>query len=362
MGLIARTKTMLRRLIFRTVLLVIGPAVIGVGGFYYYMASGRYVTTENAYVKTDLIVISAEVSGRITEVSVANNQRVKAGDILFRIDPVRFEIERDRREAELRAAYQHVASLEARYRTKQSELAAAQLDMVYETNDLERMRKLQAGGTVSEVRLLDDERQLQQAELRIEVLREELTEVLANLGGNPDLPAERHPRVLRALAELREAEADLAAATVRAPDAAITANLSLQLGEYVEDGDPVLSLVSTGGFWIEANLKETQLTHLNVGQEAQFEVDAYPDVVWKAEVASLAPATGSEYSLLPPQNASGNWVKVVQRVPVRLRIVPQDDVPALRAGMSAQVSIDTKFERPLPDIAGAARALVASEK
>ena len=362
MSFLGRTRHLIGRLIFRTTLLVIGPAVIGVGGFYYYMASGRYVTTENAYIKTDLIVISAEVSGRVTDVAIANNQRIEAGAVLFRIDPERFEIERDRRQAELRAAYQHVSSLEARYRTKQSELAAAQLDMVYVANDLKRMRRLQAGGTISETRLLDEERELQQAELKIEVLREELTEVLASLGGSPDLPPDRHPDVMRAKAELRDAEADLKAATVRAPNPAITANLTLQEGEYVEDGNPVLSLVSTGGFWVEANLKETQLTHLQIGQEAEFQVDAYPDVVWTAEVASLAPATGSEYALLPPQNASGNWVKVVQRVPVRLRIVPQEGVPELRAGMSAEVSIDTQYERPLPEIASAARAWVLSDR
>ena len=361
MSWITRLRKALQRLIFRTVLLVIGPAVIAVGGFYFYMSTGRFVSTENAYIKTDLIIISAEVAGRITAVPIANNQRVAAGDVLFRIDPERFEIERDRRQAELRAAYQHVASLEARYRTKQSELTAAQLDMIYVANDLKRMRQLLAGGTISETRLLDDERELQQAELKIEVLHEQLAEVLASLGGDPDLPPDRHPDVLRAKAELREAEADLKAATVRAPKDAIAANLTLQLGEYVEDGDPVLSLVSTAGFWVEANLKETQLTHLQVGQEAQFEVDAYPDVVWRAEVASLAPATGAEYALLPPQNASGNWVKVVQRVPVKLRILPQEAAPELRAGMSVRVSIDTKHERPLPEIATAARAWVLSD-
>jgi len=179
---------------------------------------------------------------------------------------------------------------------------------------------------------------------------------------DPDLPAERHPDVLHALAELREAEADLKAATVRAPRDAITANVRLQSGEHVGEGDPILSLVSTGGFWIEANLKETELTHLREGQAATFEIDAYPGFTWMAAVESVAPATGSEYGRLPPRNDSGNWVKVVQRVPVRLMIFPEPEAPALRAGMSARVVIDTRFERPVPEFVNVARAWVLPDR
>jgi membrane fusion protein (multidrug efflux system) len=160
------------------------------------------------------------------------------------------------------------------------------------------------------------------------------------------------------LAELRQAEIDLASTTVSAPSDAIAANVKLQPGEYVEEGDAVMSLVSTGGFWIEANVKETDLTHLAVGHEAELVVDAYPGVTWKGRVASLAPATGAEYALLPPQNASGNWVKVVQRVPVRVEIVAEEGAPELRAGMSVAVSIDTGFERPLPGLVATARAWI----
>jgi len=351
-----------RRLMLRGTVLVAGPAVIAVGGFYFYMTSGRYETTENAYVKADLIVVSSQVSGQVTEVLIRDNQRVSAGDVLFRIDPERFEIEQARRHAELGSAYQQVESLKARYRTKLAELAAAERDADFLRTDLERNERLREGGTIAETRVLEARRLLTQAESKVGVAREEIAEVLASLGGDPDLPADRHPDVLRALAELREAEADLAAAVVRAPRDAITANLRLQAGEYVSDGDPVLSLVSTGGFWIEANLKETQLTHLREGQEAAFEIDAYPGIAWRARVASLAPATGAEYALLPPQNASGNWVKVVQRVPVRLEILRQAEAPELRAGMSASISIDTGFERPLPAIIDTARAWVLPDR
>lgn len=362
MGIARRALRRFRRLLLRSVLLVVGPAAIAIGGFWFYMSSGRYVTTENAYVKADLIIVSAQVSGRVSEVAIADNQPVSAGQVLFRIEPERFEIERDRRLAELGSAHQRVASLKAQHRAKEAELVAAIRDVEFLRDDLERSEKLRERGTISKTQLHEAVRDVIRAESRTEVLREQITEVLAELGGDPNLPADRHPDVLRALAELREAEADLESATVRAPHDAITANLRLQTGEYVSDGDPVLSLVSTGGFWVEANLKETQLTHLQVGQEAAFEVDAYPGVSWTARVASLAPATGSEYALLPPQNASGNWVKVVQRVPVRLEILPQAEAPELRAGMSAAVSIDTKFERPLPEIIDTARAWVLPDR
>lgn len=360
MGFVRWAAVWIRRAILRTVILLIVPAAIAIAGFSFYMSSGRYVTTENAYVKADLIIISTQVSGRVTEVPIADNQMVTAGQVLFRVDPERFEIERARRRAELGSAYQRVESLKARHRAKQAEMAAAVRDADFLRTDLERTERLRSGGTIAEIRVLVARRLLVQAESKIEVAREEITEVLANLGGDPDLPADSHPDVLRALAELREAEADLEAATVRAPRDAITANLRLQGGEYVSDGDPVLSLVSTAGFWVEANLKETDLTHLREGQKAELEIDAYPGVLWDASVTSLAPATGSEYALLPPQNASGNWVKVVQRVPVRLEIVPQAGAPALRAGMSAGVSIDTEFERALPEIIVTARAWVLS--
>ena len=342
----------------RMALLMLGPlAIAGLGG-YFYMKSGRYVTTENAYVKADLVVISAEVSGQVTEVAVADNQRVAAGDLLFRLDARRFAVARDRLAAELDAARQRVQALKARYGTKLAELAAAERDMEFMTDELRRSESLRARGTISESTVLEDRRLSAQAENRIRIAREQITEVLAELAGDPLLPVDSHPDVQRATADLVRAELDLEATAVRAPTDAIAANVRLQPGEYVEDGDAVLSLVSVAGFWVEANLKETDLTHLREGQAAVLTVDAYPEVEWRAHVASLSPATGAEYALLPPQNASGNWVKVVQRVPVRLEIAPGDDTPPLRAGMSVSVSIDTEFQRPMPEFVTTARAWI----
>ncbi|MBY8976639.1 HlyD family secretion protein [Rhodobacteraceae bacterium NNCM2] len=354
---------MARRLIrwlMRAGLLIGGPAAILIGGLYFYMTSGRYVSTENAYVKADLIIVAPEISGRVVEVAVANNQAVAAGDVLFRLDPRRFEVEVTRRAAELRMARQKVTSLKARYRTKLAELAAATADLKFQRDELTRSEKLRLSGTISEFRLVEMRRETSHAETQIDVIREEIAEALSELGGDPGMPPDNHPDVLSARALLSEAELDLHAATIRAPAAAITANVNLQVGEYVEEGDPVLSLVGSEAVWVEANLKETDLTHLSVGQPAVLTVDAYPAVEWRAVVSSLSPATGAEYALLPPQNASGNWVKVVQRVPVRLEVEPMAGAPALRAGMSVAVSIDTGYERPLPDVVNKARAWISA--
>ena len=346
------------RWVLRGGLLIGGPVLIAIAGLYFYVTSGRYITTENAYVKADLIIVTAEVSGRVTDVSVQDNQLVSPGDVLFRLDAERFEVERARRAAELGTARQRVAALKARHRTKLAELAAAESDAEFLRDELKRSERLRKGGTISEFRVLEVRRETARAETQIEVIRQEIAEGLSELGGDPEMEADKHPAVLRAKADLAQAELDLQAATVRAPQAAITANLRLQVGEYVEEGDPILSLVGQDDVWVEANLKETDLTHLIVGQIATLEVDAYPDVIWQGQVASMSPATGAEYALLPPQNASGNWVKVVQRVPVRLQIVPQEGTPPLRAGMSVAVSIDTGRERPLPDVLNKARAWI----
>lgn len=342
-------------------LLAVGPVAAAVVGLYIYVSSGRYVTTENAYVKAQLITVTAEISGLVTEVMVTDNQRVSRGDVLFRIDPGRFAVERDRLAAELAAARSRFAALRAQYRTKLAELAAAERDLDFLTDELERSERLISNGTIAQTRLLAVRRQVAKGETAIQVIREEIAEALVALGGDADLPADGHPDVLRAQAALNRAELDLASTTVRAPADAVTANVHLQPGEFVTAAAPILSLVSTEGYWVEANLKETDLTHLTEGQAASLTIDAYPDVEWQARVASLSPATGAEYALLPPQNASGNWVKVVQRVPVRLAIEVPDGAPPLRAGMSVSVSIDTKWERPLPEVLSKARAWILTE-
>jgi membrane fusion protein (multidrug efflux system) len=342
----------------RGLLLVLGPAAVAIAGGYLYMTSGRYVTTENAYVKAQKITITPSVSGHVVDVSVGEHQVVEAGALLFRINPSRYEIAVASAQAELRGAQQRVEALRAQYRSRLAEMAEADDEIAFFQSEFGRVERLKSAGHVSGAAMETANRDLSMARSRRVAIDEQIAEILAQLSGDPDLPGAQHPQVMEAAAALERAQLDLIDTEVRAPTRAVVSNISLQVGEYVEEEEPVFSLVAADGFWVEANLKETDLTHLEPGQEAAFTVDAYPDHQWTATVESLAPATGAEFALLPPQNASGNWVKVVQRVPVRLTIHGAPDAPALRAGMSVSVRIDTKYDRPLPQIVNAARAWV----
>ncbi len=182
--------------------------------------------------------------------------------------------------------------------------------------------------------------------------------MLANLGGKRDLAAEDHPRFRLVDAERAKVALDLERATVWAAASGRIANLDLQAGEYVKEGAPVFSLIADVAPWIEANLKETQLTHVREGQSVTISVDAYPDERWQGTVSGVSAGTGAVFSLLPAQNATGNWVKVVQRIPVRIAIFPRPEAPQLRAGMSATVEIDSGHERALPGVVNSALALV----
>ncbi|MDP6885016.1 MAG: HlyD family secretion protein, partial [Rhodospirillales bacterium] len=332
------------RILFRLTLFVVGPVVGVFAAGYFYVTGGRLVTTDNAYVKADLIAVTTDVSGRVAEVAVAQNDAIEAGRILFRLDDEPFRIALQRAEAELSAARQQVKALRAQYRQKGAELKITNDDVEYYAAAYERSRKLKDKGIVSQAKFDEARLKLRTARQRVAALGQEIAGVVANLGGNAKLPAARHPAVRAAAAARDQAALDLKHTTVRSPTAAIVTKMRLQAGEYVEAGTPVFSLVATKTVWIEANLKETDLTHLRIGQPASVRVDTYPDRAWSAVVASISPATGAEFALLPAQNSSGNWVKVVQRLPVRLELRTGPNDPPLRAGMSAAVEIDTGHE------------------
>jgi membrane fusion protein, multidrug efflux system len=188
------------------------------------------------------------------------------------------------------------------------------------------------------------------AQSRLKSIHESTNRVLAGLLGDPQLPAERHPRYLEAKAARDAAAVDLARTQVKAPTAGVVSNMKLQVGEHVEKGAAVFSLIRAGPVWVEANFKETQLTHMHPGQIAQVVADAYPDIEWEAQVTTIAPATGAEFAILPPQNATGNWVKVVQRIPVLLEVKQAARREQLRAGMTVTVTVDTGHERGLPRV------------
>lgn len=341
----------LRRLV-RLALLLGVPLAALAAGLHYYAEGGGRAETDNAYVKAHLIAVSAEVAGRVIEVAVSDNQEVPAGQPLFRIDPAPFEVAVARADAQLANVRTEVETLRAEHRVALAEAAEAEERIRFLGVQLERQRRLRERGMVREEAYDEARYNLDAARARLASVRERVARVLAGLGGDPKLPTARHPRVLEAQAERDAAALDLARTRVHAPVAGTVSNLRLQPGEHVARGTPVFSLVQSGPRWIEANFKETQLTDMRVGQPARVVADAYPGVTWQARVSAIAPATGAEFALLPPQNATGNWVKVVQRVPVHLAIEQPDPAPELRAGMTVSVSVQTGEKRGMPDLLG----------
>ena len=348
MSMTARVARRIGRFALRTVLLVVVPLVAVAIGIYVYAESGRYVTTENAYIKSNVVAISADVSGRVEWVGVDDNTLVREGQILFRLDQQPFKIALERSEAELELVRTQVEHLRADYHEAVARVAAEEEKVRFLTRQLARQKTLKERKLASEQAYDVAAHDLSLARRQVRVLRQRVQGVLQSLGGNPDIRAEEHPRYLRARTERDQATIALADTSVEAPVDGVVSNMKLQAGEYVEEGHAVFSIIENGKVWVEANLKETQLTHVLEGQSASITVDAYPGLEWPATVDAIAPATGAEFSVLPPQNATGNWVKVVQRIPVLLDVEQPPKGHPLRAGMTVTVAIDTERERAMP--------------
>jgi len=333
----------------RGVLMVLVPALIAAAVLYAYLHSGRYVSTDNAYIQAEIVNIAAEVSGAITAVHVRENQRVAAGDKLFRLDERLFKIAAARAAAQMAQAETDINADRLAYRQ-----ALAELDLHRATAEFAQMQYVrQQGlreGNLGSVEDLDEAKYtLDAANRQIEVAREKAATLLARLNGDADAPVTAHPRHQAAQAQYDQALLDLAHAEVTAPFGGVVTNKP-ELGEFVERGVPVMSIVADEDMWVEANFKETQYAHVRVGQEVEVKVDSYPGFVWHGRVDSISEATGAEFALLPPQNATGNWVKIVQRIPLRVAIDPAADQPPLRVGMSSTVSVNTGYVRSWHDL------------
>ncbi|NGY04942.1 HlyD family secretion protein [Solimonas terrae] len=328
----------------RRILFVAGFAVAIAAVLYVYIFGGRYVSTDNAYVKANMVNVSADVDGKVAEIDVSENQHVKAGDVLFRIDPAPYQVAVQQAEAALLQASAQVESLKATYAQKQAALWSAQADLTFRETDYRRAKALQAVGASSKSTLDAARNALDVARSDINAARHEVGEVRAQLGGDPEIATKDHPTYKAALATLDKARLDLARTAVHTPIDGVASKVP-DVGGYVLPGLPVMSVVDAESPWVEANLKESQLERVRPGQKVEIDVDAYSHTRWQGVVDSIGQATGAEFSLLPPQNASGNWVKVVQRVPVRIRIDHQNGEPPLRSGMSADISIDTGAAR-----------------
>lgn len=339
-------------LLLRAVLYVVIPAVVLGAGGYFYAKGGRYISTENAYVKADIVHISTNIDGLITEVFGFENQRIGKGDPLFAIDPRPFEKALAGAEADLAAARQKIEALRARYRRGEVTITADQERVRYLKKEYERQEELLQKGYGAQSRFDETQHDLTMAQRQLAGAREDKQMILAELAGEPQIAAEQHPVYLHAEARREMAALNLSYTYITAPASGIVTNVTLEPGEYVEKGQALLAIVVTENLWVEANLKEVDLEHIQVGQQATVILDSLPDVEWRATVDSISPATGAEFSVLPPQNASGNWVKVVQRVPVRLILAARPGAEALRAGLTATVRIDTNYERDVAVLIG----------
>lgn len=345
----------------RRLLLLGGPLVVAVAVGWLWLTGGRYVSTDNAYVKADKLNLAADVAGFVAEVKVKEGDRVAAGQPLFRIDDTLYRIAVNGAEAGLDVARNQIATLKAQYRSNEASVAQVRADLAYFRSSNERQQDLAGRGFATQTAFDQARRDLEGAQARLAVAERQAAATLAQLGGNIDAPVEDHPSVRAAQAQVDKARRDLAHTVVAAPSAGIVTNVaSLQVGQYLTPAQAAFSLVAIDHVWIEANPKESDLTHLKPGDRATVTVDSYPGRPLSASVASISPATGAEFSVLPAQNTSGNWVKVVQRVPIRLDFDTLADAPVLRAGMSANVSIDTGHVRSLAELVDDLKHLVGA--
>jgi membrane fusion protein (multidrug efflux system) len=335
------------------------PALVLVGALMFWLQGGRYATTENAFVKADIAQIASEVAGRIVEVRARDHAMVAAGDVLVRLDPEPYRLALAKAEAEVDSARAAVEALKVSLRETRADAKETENRLSYLEVQAKRQRDLSGRGVSSAARVEQADSEEQQARDRLVMLQARIARVEAALGGDPGKPTDRYAAVREKQALRDRAALDLADTEIKAPRAGTILNFRLQLGEQVKAQTPLFSLVADRRPWVEANFKETDLTYVTVGQKATVVLDMHPDITWEAEVESISPATGAEFAILPPQNASGNWVKVVQRLPVKLRLIARPGEPPLRAGTTAYVSIDTRRQRSLAKIFGSGDAVAA---
>ena len=330
----------------RFILLVVVPIIVAIAIAITYLLGGRFVETDNAYVKADKVAVSSQVSGTITEVLVKENQLVEANQILFRIDPASFKVAVAKAQANLAQVRTNLAALKASYFEKQSEIELEKTRLKFANKQQVRQQDLKVKHFVSGSQFDDVKQQADIIKQRILVLKQDLFRIAETLGGSVDLPVEQHPSYLAAISVLNKAKLNLARTDVRASLTGVVSHIP-QPGQFSQVGVTAMALVANNDPWIEANFTETDLTNIRAGQEVEIQIDSYPDHKWIGKVQSISPATGSEFSIIPAQNATGNWVKITQRVPVRISLEKVEGLPPLVVGLSAIVEIDTGHQRTL---------------
>src|SRR5712675_1003007 len=339
-----RPKKSLRRPLMFALL----PLVLIVGG-YFYVTGGAVMSTDNAYVQADMVGLSTDVSGIVTEVLVHDNQKVAKGDVLFKLDDLQFRLALDRVEAQIGNTRNDLVALQASYRNMQAQIDQAQKDVDFNMVNFKRQEQLVVNNFTPKATFDAARNTLEGSQQKLASLQQQLAGLAANLNGDPAAPIENHPKYKDAIAARDEAARQLAHTIVRAPFAGIVTNVpSLQPGQYLAAAATAFNIVSTDHVWVQASPKETELTYVKAGQQVTVEVDTYPGQRWTGTVDSISPASASSFSLLPAENTSGNWVKVVQRIPMRVSVPNEPGKPQLRVGMSVELSVDTGHERGLP--------------
>jgi membrane fusion protein, multidrug efflux system len=339
-----RSKRSLRRPLMFALL----PLVLIVGG-YFYVTGGAVMSTDNAYVQADMVGLSTDVSGIVTEVLVHDNQKVAKGDVLFKLDDLQFRLALDRAEAQIGNTRNDLVALQASYRNMQAQIDQAQKDVDFNTVNFKRQEQLVANNFTPRATFDAARNTLEGSQQKLASLQQQLAGLAANLNGGPAAPIENHPKYKDAIAARDEAARQLAHTIVRAPFAGIVTNVpSLQPGQYLAAAATAFNIVSTDHVWVQASPKETELTYVKPEQTVTVDVDTYPGERWAGRLDSISPASASSFSLLPAENTSGNWVKVVQRIPMRILVNNAPDKPPLRVGMSVEVNVDTGHARGFP--------------
>ena len=358
LGLFKNLDERSRTLRIRMILLGGVPAALILIAVIFYAFGGRYIATDNAYVTAQKALVTPSVAGRVIAVSVAEGQRVAPGDVLFRIDPESYRLAVQQADAKLKSAQSTYLTLQMTVKSLDRQIELAKETLQLREEDYNRKAELLASKTLSKNDGDTAAIAVSTARSALEMLQQQDETARAQLLGNPDLALDDFPLYVDAKAALGRAKRDYDATFVRALMAGIATQVpSVQLGRYLTPGLAVMAIVDDQKPWIIANPKETDLTYLRVGQKVTITVDAFPDRSWTGKVASLSPGTGAEFAVIPPQNASGNWVKVVQRVPVRIEFDALSNVSALKSGMSANVEIDSGHRRILGGAAEAKDAM-----
>jgi membrane fusion protein, multidrug efflux system len=345
-----RSRRMSRALL-RPILMLGGILIVAVASGAYWLSGGRYVSIDDAYVRAAKETIATDVSGIVASVPVHEGQRVKKGEVVLRIDPRQFQFAVDGAKANLGGIASSLNAMKLDYQRLLREVDVKQAQVQSDQANFERFANLVKSGGVTRAEYDNMRFQLAANQQAVTALKTMAEVQLAKLQGNPDVDVTLMPEYLQAKARLDEAQRQLSDAVIRAPfDGIVTQVDTVQPGMYLAASTAAFGIVSTEDVWVEANPKETELTWVKPGDAVSVWVDTYPGRPWKGVVSSIAPNSGSEFSVLPAQNTSGNWVKVVQRIPVRIQVERKAGDPELRAGMSVEAEIDTAHRRTLADL------------